>query len=142
MAPNHSFLVAAAACALPLSIAACGSSGDEKITPTGTHYGYVVSKVSVPTTPNEVGQFGLDLGTRTSSKPDGNVENAIGMVLLGLKALTFDIQGPITTAVDRGSILLLVDFQTQDFTTSNGAGFEIKVGANPVPTPCTDANDT
>ena len=141
MAPNHSFLVAAA-CALPLSILACGgSSEEEQIIPEGTHYGYVVSKASTPTTDAEVRQFGLDLGSKTSSKLDGPVDNALGGTLFGLKAFMFDVQATVTTAVDTGSILLLIDFQTKDFSTSNAAGFVVKIGANPVPAACNTPTD-
>jgi hypothetical protein len=142
MAAKHSFLLAAA-CGLPLSLVACGgSSEEEKIIPEGTHYGYVVSSVSVPTDPLTVAPFSLDLGSKSSSKPDGVVDNALGKTLAGLTTgFMFDIQGPLTAAIDNGSILLLIDFQTKDFATSNAAGFSVKIGANPTPAPCTTPTD-
>src|SRR5262249_34820781 len=123
MASKHSLLVAAV-CALPLSMAACGSSdsGNTTITPEGTHYGYVVSKASVPTPTADVNAFGLDLGSKTSVKPDGIVDNALGQVFSSLTMLKFDIQGTITAAVDQGNILLLLDFQTKDFTNASASG--------------------
>jgi len=144
MSSKHTLLVAAI-CALPLSLAACGSSsGNEtegNVTPQGTHYGYVVSKAEVPTTTDQVNTFGLDVGAKTSSKPDGLPDNAIGHVFVTLTTLKFAIQDTITTAVDHGNILLLLDFQTTDFTNANAAGLSVKLGANPMPAACTDAND-
>lgn len=143
MTSKSPFLVAAI-CALPLSIAACGGgdSSDSTITPEGPHHGYVVSSASVPTSDAQVRQFGLDLGAKTSSKPDGTVDNALGMALSALAALNFGIQGTVDTAIDQGSIILLIDFQTKDFTTSSAAGFAVKLGTNPVPAACSGATDT
>ena len=143
MSSKHSLFVAAI-CALPLSIAACGSSDSENqnIVPTGMHYGYVVSKAQIPTMPNDVTAFALDLGSKTSSKPDGLPDNALGAVFSALTMLKFDIQGTITTAVDQGNILLLVDFQTKDFTNADASGLTVKLGANAMPTPCNGSADT
>lgn len=141
MPSNHSLIVAAI-CALPLSIAACGGSSDSTITPEGTHYQYVISSALVPTTDAQTRQFGLDLGSKTSTKLDGIIDNQLGSALVTLATLGFDVQGTINTSVDQGSIILLVDFQTKDFTTSNGAGLEVKLGANPVPPACNGAADT
>lgn len=141
MPAHHPFLVAAA-CALPLSIAACGGSSDSTIVPKGPHHGYVVSSVSVPTSDAQVRQYELDLGSKLSSKQDGAPENAIGGALAALTMLNFDIQGTINTAVDHGAILLLVDFQSEDFTTSGASGLDVKIGTNPTPMPCNGATDT
>jgi hypothetical protein len=143
MSSKHSLFVAAI-CALPLSIAACGGGGTENqnIVPTGMHYGYVVSKAQVPTMPNDVTAFALDLGSKTSSKPDGLPDNALGAVFSALTMLKFDIQGTINTAVDQGNILLLVDFQTKDFTNADASGLTVKLGANAMPLPCNGSADT
>jgi len=138
MSPKHSFF-AAVACALPLSFAACGSSNnnnDSPIIPEGPHYGFVVSQASIPTT-NQ--QFALDLGSKTSSKPDGTIDNALGGVLGTLKRLNFDVQGTVTKAVDQGTILLLIDLQTEDLKNSSAAGFSVKFGAMPQPPACNPA---
>lgn len=141
MTSIRSFLVAVA-CALPLSIAACGSDGATTITPEGTHYGYVVSKASVPTNSTDAGpKYGLDLGSKTSAKLDGTADNRLGETLGTLAGLGFDIQGTLDLAVDEGSIILLIDFQTKDFTSSSAAGFGVKIGANPTPAACTDPTD-
>ncbi|HMG57247.1 MAG TPA: hypothetical protein VK601_27295, partial [Kofleriaceae bacterium] len=140
---NRLFLVAAA-CAAPLSIAACGGSDSEApIIPEGTHHGYVVNSVSIPTTSPQVTQFGLDLGTKLSAKLDGTPENALGQLLatLASPAIKFDLQGPLTDAVKQGSLLLLVDFQTKDFTSAAASGLSVKFGATPMPAPCNAPGD-
>lgn len=144
MPSKHSFHVAAA-CALPLSFAACGSSSDDKpIIPEGAHYGYVVSTASVPANSKQVIDFGLDLGSPTSSKPDGAPDNKLGKLLATLAGppVNINIQNTVTQAVDQGNILLLIDVQTKDLMNSSAAGFGVKIGTMPVPPACTDMNDT
>jgi hypothetical protein len=141
MSSKHTLFVAAS-CALPLSIAACGGGDTENQNIEGMHYGYVVGKASVPTMPNDVTAFALDLGSKTSSKPDGLPDNALGSVFSALTMLKFDIQGTITTAVDQGNILLLIDFQTKDFANAATAGLTVKLGANAMPAPCNGSADT
>ena len=141
MSSNYSFLVAAA-CALPLSMAACGGSssdGPSVPVPEGTHYGYVVSNASVPTNDAQVMQFGLDLGSPKSSKLDGTVDNRLGTALSTLSGLMFKVQDPVTTAIDHGDIILLVDLQTKDLMNSSAAGFSVEIGATPNPPACNPA---
>src|SRR3954462_6248339 len=107
MPSKHSFFVAAA-CALPLSIAACGGSdggGDTPVTPEGQHYGYVVNKVSVPTTDKEKLQFALDLGGTKSSKQDGVPDNRLGGAFELLSGFA-DMNGVIDPAVGWGTFFL------------------------------------
>ncbi|HEX7841953.1 MAG TPA: hypothetical protein VF469_30995 [Kofleriaceae bacterium] len=141
MTSKSTFLVAAI-CAAPLSIAACGGSSDGAITPAGPHHGYVVSSVSIPTSDKQATDFGLDLGSKTASKQDGMVDNKLGEALSALAALNFNIQGTVNTAVDQGSLILLIDLQTKDFASSDGAGFSVKIGATPMPAPCNGSSDT
>jgi hypothetical protein len=152
MSSKHSFLVAAA-CALPLI--ACGGSSDSEDplpTPVGPHYGYVVSHAFVPTTNDQAQAYGLDVGTKTSSKKlDGSPDNGLGQFLATITGVlaqssggapAIDIQGSVNKAVDQGTVNLLIDFQTEDFTTSDGAGFGVKIGESPTPAACSDATDT
>jgi hypothetical protein len=144
--PSKHLHFVAAACALPLSFAACGGSGGNNdddpplITPEGAHHGYVVSSVSVPTVNKEKEQFGLDLGGLNSKKLDGIIDNKLGGLLVLLSS-SVDIKSAVNKAVDTGSILLLIDFQTQDLANSSAAGFGVKIGATATPSPCTDMND-
>lgn len=143
MPSKHSLFVAAA-CAFPLSLAACGSSSssDTPPVPEGTHYGYVVSGISLPTSDQLRAQVSLDLGSMSSSKLDGVPDNKLAG-LISLLSTGVDVQGAVSKAVDMGSILLLVDFQTKDLANSSAAGFSVKVGvsASAMPAPCTDASD-
>src|SRR3954467_15809591 len=113
MSSKH-LLHIAAACALPLSFAACGSNtnNDEPtIIPEGPHHGYVVSGVTLPKTSAEAVQLGLDLGSMMSSKQDGSPDNRLGRLLGTLAAapVKLDIQTPVSTAVAHGDIILLID---------------------------------
>jgi hypothetical protein len=134
---------------LPL-VAACG--GDDgggtntQPVPEGTHYHMVVNSIHVPATTNEARSDGLDLGTPTSNKQDGTVDNQLGNVLSALKGQGFDVQGTLDIAVSHGSLALLVDFQTKDFSSASASGLEVLFASTAAgaitPAPCTDANDT
>src|ERR1041384_2066088 len=142
--PSKDLFFVAAACAFPLSLAACGGGGggdDTQPVPEGSHYGYVISGVSVPTSGQARGQISLDLGSMTSSKLDGVPDNKLAG-LLELVSSAVDVQSMVKKAVDTGSILLLVDFQTNDLANSSNAGFSVKIGATATPAPCTDLSDT
>jgi hypothetical protein len=141
MVSTRSFLLAA--CALPLSLVACGgSSEDSPVVPEGTHYGYVVSKAFVPASNKQATDYGLDLGAAKSGTPDGIVDNKLGVALAALAGYNFNVQGTVDTAIAKGSIILLVDFQTKDFQNSSAAGLSVKLGANPVPAACSSPTDT
>jgi hypothetical protein len=145
MPSKHSFHVAAA-CALSLSFAACGSSSsdDKPPIPEGPHYGYVVSGVTLPKTAADAVPLGLDLGSMTSSKPDGAKENKLGKLIgtLAGPGIGLPLQPTVDTAVSHGGIILLIDVQTEDLQNSKAAGFGVKIGTMPSPAACTDANDT
>jgi hypothetical protein len=146
MLPNRSLLLATA-CALPLSLVACGGGDDggggAAGPPTGTHYGYVVNKATVaPTQAQSAVALGLDLGSGKDDKLDGKVDNQLGLAIGSLSTLGFDVQGTVNTAINTGAIILLIDFQTPSFTSSTSSGFTVKFGSNPTPPACADANDT
>lgn len=124
---RHQFLFAFATTA---SLVACGGGDDGVEPPSGPHHGYVVDSVTVP----EDKIFDLD--------DDGVKDNQLGQVLNILTSQGFDIQGTLDKAVAEGTIILLYDLQTPDFSTAAGAGLRIKLGDNPSPAACTDANDT
>jgi hypothetical protein len=122
------FMLAAAV--LPLSLVACGGGDDGQPVPEGTHYHYVINQAFVPTTNTQAREYGLDLSG------DGQVDNQLGMVLSTLAGMGFDIQATLDAAVAEGSIVLLVDFQTKDFTNTTAAGIQVFLGDNPMPAPC------
>jgi hypothetical protein len=132
-------LLLAVACVLPLSAIACG--GDSTITPEGMHYGYVVSKAFVPTTNDQVITYGLDIGASKSNEPDKLVDNQLGKTLSTLAGMGFAIQATIDAAINQGSIILLVDFQTKDFMNTSAAGLSVKLGATPMPAACSSPTD-
>ncbi len=120
---------------VPMSLVACGGSSGQP-TPTGMHYHFVANKIYVPTSSTESREYGLDLNG------DGTVDNQLGATLAALKSQgNFDIQSTIDKSVNDGSIILLVDFQTNSFTSSAGAGIQVFLGKNPMPAPCTDMTD-
>ena len=135
-------LLFAAACALPLSIVACGGSSDSgTVVPEGMHYGYVVSKANVPVDNTTATSYGLDLGTATSGTPGGGVDNRLGQILGTLALMGFKIQDTVDAAINDGSIILLIDLQTKDFMNASAAGLSVKLGTMPVPAACTNPTD-
>ncbi len=115
---------------------------DATIVPLGSQYGYVVSKATVvPAAGHLPTELGLDLGSKTSATPDGKVDNQFGQALVVLTDLNFDVQRALDDAINRGTIILLIDFQTEDFVNTGNAGIEVKFGANPVPAACSSPMD-
>jgi hypothetical protein len=73
----------------------------------------------------------------------GAAVNKLGGLIATLKtAGGLDIQTPLTQAVNDGTIILLSDFQTTDFTNAPGAGFSVFLGNNPNPAACDGSADT
>jgi hypothetical protein len=99
------------------------------------HYHFVANKVFVPTSESESREYGLDLDG------NGTHDNQLGIVLAALKGFGFDIQATIDKAVNSGEITLLVDFQTNNFMSSAGAGIQVLLGKNPMPAPCSSGDD-
>jgi hypothetical protein len=137
---SHRSLFTFAACLLP-SFAACGGD-DGQAPPAGPHYHYVVNKAFIPTTNTEAHTDGLDIGQAKTTKLDKVVDNQLGMVLATLEGMNFDIQTTIDTAINKGNIILLVDFQTKDFNNTTAAGIQAFLGTNPMPAPCSSPTDT
>jgi hypothetical protein len=112
------------------SLVACGGEGQTP--PSGPHYGYVASEVTVPANNTQAREIGLDLNG------DKTVDNQLGMVLGTLAGQGFKVQDTLDEAVLKGTIILLLDFQTPDFGSTTGAGLSIKLGDTPNPAPCID----
>ncbi|MGE0549963.1 MAG: hypothetical protein AB7O24_24395 [Kofleriaceae bacterium] len=131
------------AAALPMSLIACGGGGgEEEIIPEGEHYHYVMDHLSVPTSPTQANEMGLDLGSKTSNKLDKTIDNKLGEGLASLHTISmFNLQEPIDTAINKGEIVLLMDYQTKDFTNAAASGMQVYLGDTPNPAPCADAND-
>lgn len=115
---------------LPASLIACGGGGEDTIVPEGEHYTYVASEVNLPPSSATARDFSLDLNG------DGTVDNSLGMVLSTLAGQGFDVQGTVDEAVATGSVVLLLDFQTKDFSSAAASGLAVKLGATPNPAAC------
>jgi hypothetical protein len=113
------------------SLIACGGS-EGQTPPSGPHYGYVASEVTVPANNSQAREIGLDLNG------DKTVDNQLGMVLGTLAGQGFEVQATLDEAVLTGSIILLLDLQTPDFASTTGAGLSIRLGDQATPAPCTD----
>ena len=105
-------------------------------TATGAHHHYVVSKEHIPKTTAEASTFGLDLNG------DQIIDNQLGQALASFTAQGFDSQAAADTLVNNGTILMLADFESDDFTAATDAGFTLFAGANPQPPPCDGSADT
>ena len=129
---------------LPLA-AACGGddgSGDGTVDPSGTNHTYVVSKINVPASGAQATMYGLDIDEKENDS-NGGIDNQLGMVLgnIGALAPTLDVQGSIDEQVDTGGIILLTNLLAKDLASASGVGMWVYLGDNPMPAPCTDAND-
>ncbi len=118
---------------LPLVSALTVAGCDFDIPPAHT---YVVSRVSIPTTQAQAEAFGLDLDG------DGTVDNQLGAALAALPGV--DVQAAVSGAVDRGSIILLLNLQTASFSSTGDARAEVKLGdpATAMPSACAGPDDT
>jgi hypothetical protein len=120
------------ASATAASLIACGGGDDGVSPPSGPHFTYVTDTVTVPENNTQAREIGLDLDD------NGTVDNQLGMVLGTLAGQGLEVQGTLDEAVLTGSIILLLDLQSPSFTSTSGAGLDIKLGENPSPAPCTD----
>ncbi len=114
-----------------LALAAC----DFEIPPANT---YVVSQVSIPTTAAEAETFGMDLDG------DGEVDNRLGSLLAVLANQGVDLQSTVITAIDHGTVILLVNLRTTSFSSTSDARAEVRRGdpATAMPSPCAGPDDT
>lgn len=119
---------------LPLVSALTVAGCDFDIPPAHT---YVVSRVSIPTTQAQAEAFGLDLDG------DGTVDNQLGAALAALPP-GVDLAAAAAGAVDRGSIILLLNLQTASFSSTGDARAEVKLGdpATAMPSACAGPDDT
>ncbi|MEO8707107.1 MAG: hypothetical protein ABI867_44180 [Kofleriaceae bacterium] len=118
---------------LPATLIACGGGGDDGVDPpSGPHFTYVTDTVTVPENNTQAREIGLDLDD------NGTIDNQLGMVLGTLAGQGFKVQDTLDEAVLTGSIILLLDLQSPSFTSTTGAGLDIKLGTNPTPAACVD----
>jgi hypothetical protein len=139
-----SFISAAAL--LTVSIGCGGGEGETgeqegptEIDPTGVHTKYVVDTLSLPSTPDQANQYGLNI----DGDDAGRVDNALGRILaaLGTAASDLDLQGNVDEQVNNGGLILLSSMQATDLNVSKGAGMWIYQGDNPDKAPCKSPED-
>lgn len=97
---------------------------------------YVIDHLSVPTTPGEATQFGLDLDH------DGAIDNRLGTVIATLSGMGIDASAMVTRAIDRGDTILLAKVGTTSFHDALVATFETFAGTDPSIAPCASTSDT
>ncbi len=124
-------------CILPL--VACGDDGgDGGGTPTGEKYKYVANDIQVPQRAADPGMQGLDIDG------DGVVDNKLGVAIATLGTTLGDAMlasASVDAAVQDGTIIILADFQTEDFQNAGTAGLQVLLGDNPTPAACTTPAD-
>lgn len=96
---------------------------------------YVMDAQRLPTTNTEAREFGLDLDG------DQMVDNQLGQVLATFVSMGLDPRAALTTAIDRGTTIALVDLGTNDFTNTAQTRFTLYTGADPQPPPCNGGAD-
>jgi hypothetical protein len=105
--------------------------------PTGLHYHYVVNHITLPTNVVAAQSEGVDLDG------DGRVDNHFGIGVAALAGAGFDLQATLDRAIADGSIILLVDLQTESFSTAaDPACLTFYDGTQPSPSPCSSPSDT
>jgi hypothetical protein len=118
------------ACLL-FALAAC----DGELTAEGTHHHYVIDKLQLPASADDLPRFAIDLDG------SGTKDNKLGGAFAALGASGFDANIGDNFDIAAGNVLLLVDYQTIDYTEAPASGIRVLFGANPSPTPCTTATD-
>jgi hypothetical protein len=139
--------------AVMLLAAACGGSGNSTVDAAVdappdvpeidapmdglATYRFVVSALRVPANNNQAREYGLDLDN------DLVVDNQMGMVLGTLAGQGFDAQPAVTSAIDKGTILMLPEVRADSLTQSiQPATIALFEGANPTPAACAGTADT
>nr|HEX4315961.1 hypothetical protein [Kofleriaceae bacterium] len=125
--------------------AACGGSsggGGGGVTPAGNHTQYVINSITAPKSQADDAIIRVDQNSNPVETGGAPVNKLGGLIATLKQAGNLDIQTPLTAAVNDGSIILLSDFQTTDFTNAPGAGFSVFLGADPNPAACDGSADT
>ncbi len=106
---------------------------DGGVNPDGEDNTYVIDSLSVPSTPAEVTDYGLDLDG------DGSVNNKFGSLFQLLAAAAdLDISGAVNEQISLGSIILLANLKATDLVDATGVGMYVYLGENADPAPCPD----
>lgn len=102
----------------------------------GDRYRYVVASMTLPSSTSQARILSLDLDD------DGRNDNALGSVFALFKGQGLDVQPAVNDALNYGSYVQLVEFQTTSFVAASGAGLQMFFG-DPMsftPSACVDPN--
>ncbi|HEY5926934.1 MAG TPA: hypothetical protein VIV11_34845 [Kofleriaceae bacterium] len=106
---------------------------DADAPPTGH---YVIDRVNLPTSSALARTYAFDLDNNTS--PD----NALGQLIANLPVgLGLYGQNATTAAIDRGDVIMLADVGADDYVNDPMVTFTLYQGENPMPMPCSSAQD-
>jgi hypothetical protein len=100
------------------------------------HHHYVIDRFVFPTSNVEARDYGMDLDG------DAVVDNQLGMIAVALGNQDLENQIYTDKLINNGTIITLADVGATDLGTSSTASFALFEGANPMPAPCLDAQDT
>jgi hypothetical protein len=95
---------------------------------------YIIDKQFIPTSAAMSRDLGLDLNGDTT------IDNQLGMVMGVFASQGLPIQETADPVVDRGASLMLIDLQSNGFTSGTGK-FTLYTGANPQPPACNGGAD-
>lgn len=106
----------------------CYSDPGACIDPAGSHRGYVVDDVVLPTDDEDAEAMALDLDG------DGAVDNRMGSAMA-----TFGIQSEVDLRLRRGDAIVLADLRATSLTDAADAGLWVGNGTDPDPAACSGA---
>jgi hypothetical protein len=116
---------------LALGIGACGGTDDPPATPdagmaTGTFTHFASDDILVPTSPAEANSYAFNLDGDPQNRPD----NALGGLLATLADPEngADIQTPLTTSIEEGTLVVLHSMQSDTLTTDTNVGWQVFLG--------------
>ena len=128
---------------LLMSIFVLSACGDEGTTDPpgggGQSVDMILSKYKVPTTDTEAKGFAYDIDN------DGAVDNALGTILVALKAAapSLDLQKEMDQNVQNGNVIMLMRLTADDLTTSSAAKLQTWTGKEKLccsAKPCSEAD--
>lgn len=108
---------------------------DKPPIPEGEYYQYAIGSIAMPMNNNEAREYGLDLNG------DATVDNQLGMIFATLEGQGFSVADTVRESLLRGNAIMLAELQTTAFDEASAAGLRTDLGANPVPSACTDPAD-
>lgn len=117
--------------AVAVALALAGCSG---FAPEGEHRRYVITTLDLPTAPTDTQRVSRDVDG------DGRLDNRLAQVFTALADIDVSFEELYYDAIQRGSLLELIDVQSLDVVTAAAASVQLYKGKNPTPTPCASSD--